>query len=491
MYDVPIMRISQLSTNKSATPSTLTTFILFVCLIGMSIAIINQKMIIALAIIAFPSMMVCFFYGFAKPSFILILYAIYSFFFTTISRYIHVNQLSIGLDIILFWGFLSIITINYLRKGSFAWNQVINMLTISYIPWAFYCIYQIGNPKLTHDGFVELLRVWIYRTILLYIFLSLLTGTRKSLRIALDIVGFFTVLAFLKALWQKYVGFDAAEQYFLFVEGGARTHLIYSGDRYFSYFTDAANFGSFTAAMGLVYGIIGFNTPKWPRKIWYFTVSATGFYCMFISGTRGAMIIPLSGMMLYCLLCKNIKLFSLTSICGILFFSFFSFTTIGDSNPYIRRARTAFHSSEDASMIVRLNNRKEIAQYLAVNPLGTGFKGSISKWWPQKDGTYQLGTLPSDSYFVRIWIETGKTGLILYILMCGILVIEGCRIVLFRIQNKQLRHTFAAFTCACLGIWVSGYTGDSLGLPPTNFVIPAMMAFVMNGPYIDKEFTNG
>ena len=184
MYDVPIMRISQLSTNKSATPSTLTTFILFVCLIGMSIAIINQKMIIALAIIAFPSMMVCFFYGFAKPSFILILYAIYSFFFTTISRYIHVNQLSIGLDIILFWGFLSIITINYLRKGSFAWNQVINMLTISYIPWAFYCIYQIGNPKLTHDGFVELLRVWIYRTILLYIFLSLLTGTRKSLRIA-------------------------------------------------------------------------------------------------------------------------------------------------------------------------------------------------------------------------------------------------------------------------------------------------------------------
>lgn len=53
-----------------------------------------------------------------------------------------------------------------------------------------------------------------------------------------------TLTAVIKAIWQKYVGFDSAEKYWLYVLGGSTTHIIYSGIRYFSFFSDAANFGA-------------------------------------------------------------------------------------------------------------------------------------------------------------------------------------------------------------------------------------------------------
>ena len=57
---------------------------------------------------------------------------------------------------------------------------------------------------------------------------------------------------------------------------------------------------------------------------------------------------------------------------GLTTYVFFAFTNIGNSNSFIKRARTAFHPSKDASMNVRLENREKIADYLSRNPLGAG-----------------------------------------------------------------------------------------------------------------------
>ena len=57
-----------------------------------------------------------------------------------------------------------------------------------------------------------------------------------------------TLIAVGKACMQKFFGFNAAENYWLFVLGGRSTHIIHSGVRYFSFFSDAANFGG---SMGL------------------------------------------------------------------------------------------------------------------------------------------------------------------------------------------------------------------------------------------------
>lgn len=474
-------------TNPIWSPKIVPHLSIFLGLTILAFAIIEQQLLIAIAIVAAPFTLAIIGFGFIKPHFILLLYTLFSFFLTEIMRQGRISQLSIGFEVLTLWGFIAVALYSYLKKGEIKWEHSINMLTISYIPWLIFSVIQLSNSTTNQAGISTGIRVWIIRTTLLYLLLSVMTDRPKVLKIALDIVSVLMFFAVIKLLWQKYIGFNDAEMYWLFVEGNARTHIISSGIRYFSYFSDAANFGGIMAASSLVYGIIGIHFPKSKRKFWYIFIAISSLLSMFISGTRGAMVIPLVGMMLYCLLCKNVQIFLATALAGICFYTFFALTTIGNENDYIRRARSAFSGSKDASMNVRLKNRKEIALFIEHNPFGAGFNGEIVKYWLNADGTYTKGTLPPDSHFVLMWIQTGFGGLILYIGICAIVIIDGCRIVLFKLKNKLLRHTLAAFTCATLGLWASGYAGNNPGMPPTDFLIAAMMAFVLNGPYIDNQ----
>ena len=46
---------------------------------------------------------------------------------------------------------------------------------------------------------------------MLYIVASIVSNTPKMLRNSLIVIGIFIIIAFLKVLYQKYVGFDFAE----------------------------------------------------------------------------------------------------------------------------------------------------------------------------------------------------------------------------------------------------------------------------------------
>ena len=236
------------------------------------------------------------------------------------------------------------------------------------------------------------------------------------------------------------------------------------------------------------YSIIGFNTRNRFLALFYLSIAVMGATGMLLSGTRGALIVPFAGLILFCLICKSIRTFTISVGIGLALVAFFAFTDIGNGNQFIRRARTAFRPEKDASFNVRVENRKEIALYLQKHPWGVGLAEDIPKMWPKGD-SYEEGTLPPDSFFVRIWIETGLAGILLYVSIFSVVLLRCCYIVMFNVQNKGLRQTLAAFTCATFGILVSGYTGEAPGTPPTNFLIVAMLAFVMNGAYIDKQIT--
>ena len=66
-------------------------------------------------------------------------------------------------------------------------------------------------------------------------------------------------------------------------------------------------------------------------------------------------------------------------------------------------------------------------------------------------------------------------------------ILSGCYIVLFRIQDKELRQQLAAFLCGILGLMAAGYANDSVFQYPNNIIVAVALAFVMNGPYIDKQ----
>lgn len=457
-------------------------------LVALIYAISTQNLLIAGIIISLPFIIFIVGYGLQNPRFVYLLYTTYAFFFTTVSRYIHQDKLSVGLDIILVYLFISLLFVSNYPKRKIKLNNAINILTVSYIVWILFTLFQLTNPGIHSDGITVGVRNWILATFVFYIVASLVSDTPKTLKYGLIVIAIFTIIAFLKLLYQKYAGFDFAEKYWLYVEGAAGTHILSTGIRYFSYFTDAGNFGTYMGAITIIYFIVGFNTSNRKFSVFYITIAIMGTVGMLMSGTRSALAVPLVGLALYCLLCKSIKIFTISLSIGITLFAFLAFTEIGNGNQFIRRARTAFRPNQDASFNVRIENRKEIAKYLQNHPWGVGLNENIPKMW-QKGDIYVEGTLPPDSYFVSIWIQTGLWGLILIVFINIMIISRCCYIVLFNVNNRELRQTLISFTCAIFGILISGYTGNSLGQPPTNFLIGAMIAFVMNGAYIDKQIT--
>ena len=463
-----------------------TRLLLFVGLSAFTIAMIYQQIIIALGIAVIPIIVAVGLYGLTRPHVIYFIYTVYSCTFITIMRYTRTEGLSVVLDILLVYAIVAIICSSYI-KNNINWGRAMNMLTVSYIPWILFTLFQFLNPFTKSDSMMMGLRAWIAETTALYIMVSILSDKWKVLKIGLITLSIFVMLCYVKVLWQRYIGFDSAENYFLYVQGAKTTHIIHSGIRYFSFISDAATFGTLMSAAALVFGLTAIKTSNKKLAIWYGTVAVFSLMGQMLSGTRGSLVVPAIGILLYTMLCKNIKMMIIFCIFGLSIYIFFAFTNIGDSNPFIKRARTAFNPTKDASMNVRLNNREKIADYLSINPLGAGIAHFATILQLNDEGIYEDQNIPYDSYYVGIWSQTGYFGLFLHILIHASVILTCCYKVMFKVKNSELRQILMAFTGASLGIYVSGYTSYSIGQPPINFLIPAMLAFVLNGPYIDAQ----
>ncbi len=472
-------------------PPKVITYLLFALgLGGITFAIISQKLLIAAAVIALPIVILILLYGSRTPRFGYFLYATYSYFFTAIMRYSRQEGLSVVLDMLLVYMLITILFSASRREGRFKLSNAINVLTIGYIPWMLFILFQLTNPGIQEEGVTLAIRSWILSTFVLYILSSLLADSPKVLKRGLILFGIFTLIAFLKLLYQKFRWFDAAETEWL-MNNSWYTHLLSTGIRYFSIFSDAGNFGAHMGIITIVYSIIGIHTRSRWLSLFYLSVAVMGVIGLFMSGTRGAIIIPIGGLALYCLLCKSLKIMISSILVTSALFAFFSFTDIGNDNAIIRRMRTAFSPSNDASFNVRVENKKLIAQYLQNHPWGVGLERGVPRIMRSEEGEFiRQDTIPPDSYYVKIWMQNGLFGLILYLTIYSIVLLRCCYIVMFRIRNRELSHTLAALTCGIFGIWINGYVGEGMGQPPTNFVIVACLALVLNGPYIDKQISS-
>lgn len=136
-----------------------------------------------------------------------------------------------------------------------------------------------------------------------------------------------------------------------------KTHLYPMSPDIFL-FTDAGNFGSNMGFAAILFGISAIFVKERSIRIYYAIIAVCSIYALFISGTRGALFVPIGGIILLTFLSKNIKLMGATVFFG-LFLCLFAHTYIGESNTSIRRMRTAFRPTEDASYIVRKENQKD------------------------------------------------------------------------------------------------------------------------------------
>jgi len=418
---------------------------------------------------------------FTKPIIGLYTAVALSFLLIGMGRYVKDVQVGIGMDAILIITYLALFMNRF--KERINWSPANKDITILATIWLGYSLFELVNPEARSAA------AWFSgRGVGLYMFLLapltlIFIDSNKKLDIFLYTWGVFSILASLKGILQAKLGVDYAEQAWL-NEGNYKTHVLFGKLRVFSFLSDAGQFGGTQGYAGVVAIIYSMAKKEWKAKLFFITVGVLALYGMIISGTRGAISVPLAGFMTFFVLRKNVKVLSVGVALLAIVFIFFKFTTIGQGNPDIRRMRTAFDPN-DASLQVRLDNQKKLKVYLASRPFGGGIGHGGVKAQRFLPNAY-LSQIATDSWYVLIWVEQGIIGLLLHLFILFYVLVKSSYKIMFRLRDPVLKLKMAALASGMFGVMVASYGNAVLGQMPTNVLIYISMALLLSCEKFDQ-----
>ena len=398
-----------------------------------------------------------------------------------IGRYISGIPIGLAMDGILILTLIALIFNRFYEKID--WTPAKKDITLLAVIWFGYALFQIVNPEArSFSAWFSGRGISFYMLLLIPLTLLFIDSDRK-LNLFFYIWGFFALLVTLKGIMQLKVGVDPWEQAWL-NEGNFKTHILFGKLRAFSFLSDAGQFGANQAYSAVVATIVSMSQTKWRSKLFFIVVALAGFYGMIISGTRGAISIPLAGFTVFFVLRKNKTIMLTGFFLLIAVFIFFKYTTIGQGNYQIRRMRTAFDPN-DASLQVRLENQRLLKSYMASRPFGGGIGHGGVKAQKYLPNAY-LSQIPTDSGYVLIWVEQGIVGLLLHLFILFYVVGKSSYCIMFRIRDPMLKLKMAALTSGMFGIMVANYGNAVLGQMPTSILIYTSMALMLNSEKLDK-----
>jgi len=301
-----------------------------------------------------------------------VIFFIVNYFISGLSRYFKAISPGITMDMVLAVVIIALLFSSFKKGSEVKFSNAFNGLTMAALVWFLYCVFEIFNPYSSTiiAWFTSVRGIGMYFLIIVVI-IAVVMRRYKDFKRLLVIWAILSLLAVLKAIIQKTVGFDFAESRWLYVEGAASTHIIFSGIRYFSFFTDAGNFGTGISFSGVVFGIASFYFKDTRMRVFYLLTAAACMYGVLLSGTRGSIAVPFVGLTVYAIVSKKLKALILTTLLVATTFVFLRYTYYGQGNSYIRRMRS-FFNTDDASYVVRIVNQMKVRTYLYDKPIGVG-----------------------------------------------------------------------------------------------------------------------
>ena len=370
-------------------------------------------------------------------------------------------------------------------------ERSLNLMFLAIMTWCGFCTLEVLNDTcdigIDVSAWFTVARMIGYQLMYIFLVFSLYVSSPKVLTRYLWVWGALALFAVLWVWKQQHMGFTASENSFL--QGrGRSTHLLQGGSliRYFSIYSDAANFGIGIASTAVAFIIFGITAKIRKYKYFFLIVGIGCAWAMFISGTRTAIACFMAGMMMYIFLSKSLKIaIPFTIILGLFIF-ILAFTNIGQGNQQIRRMRTVFDKN-DASAGARTANQEAMKKYMAEAPWGIGMGVGYANAPANNKFTF-MATVPPDSELVFIWIHTGIIGLTVFLCCMGLMLFGACRIVFFVLKSPSLRGIGAGFSCAFGAQLLGGYGNQVLLQFPNCLVFYGGLAIVYILPFIENEW---
>lgn len=375
-----------------------------------------------------------------------------------------------------------------LRETNF--RNLANLMLLGIMGWCAFCVLEVLNN--TCDLGINVgvwftgIRLMAFQLLYAVIVFTLYVNTPKRIYQLLFLWALCEVFSVFWCWKQQNIGWTHGEYAWLYYQGHYKQHMVNGIVRYFSTFTDAANFGIHMAATSVAFYVIAITNRIWKHKLFFGIIGLLCTWAMFASGTRTAMFCLIAGFMVFLVLSKSVKIIVPVSIFLGMFVGMLMFTNIGNGNNQIRRMRSAFNK-KDASANVRTINQAAMAKYMKDAPWGIGI-GMQTSDIPARNKFKALSMIPPDSEYVYIWVRTGKIG-ITWFIICNLLVFLGaCKVVLFNIKNKSLMGIGAAWCSAFIALHLGGYGNQVLMQFPNILLFYGGLATVYIYPKIENQF---
>ena len=370
-------------------------------------------------------------------------------------------------------------------------ERCVNIMLFSLILWCGYCTLEILNDTcdlgINIGAWYNGARMMAFQLLYIFLVFSIYISNPERLNNYLKL---WAYLSLFSAFWtwkQQNIGLTSAETGFLYGRG-AVTHLLQAGTliRYWSTFSDAANYGCNAAGAAVAFLVFGMTSRFIKEKLFYLIVGILVIISMFASGTRTATFCIFAGIAVFIVLSKSFKIAIPAAILGVFFLFILMFTTIGQGNQQIRRMRSAF-DKKDASSNVRAINQATMRKYMKDAPWGIGIGMGYDNV-PANNKYRKMATIAPDSEYVFIWLRTGKYGITFFLITTAIMFLGACYVVFCRLKNKSLIGIGAGLCGAFAAIQLGGYGNQVLMQFPNCLIFYGGLTIVYILPYIEPEW---
>ncbi len=364
------------------------------------------------------------------------------------------------------------------------WSRLKSPLTAIILLWVCYNLSEIANPwAASRTAFFYVIRPAVGYLMLYFLIWDSIKGT-KEINSVFHYILFLGWIAAMWGIYQFFFGYFEWEM--AHVLRTDTVHLVFNHGRWRSFgpIGSPAQYGIVMATLACIAGNSFFYKKGTLKKV----TMALLFFCyllaMVYSGTRASFIILPVFFFVKVIISGNKKLY-LTIILGIL--GLIILAKVPTNNYQIQRIQSVFNAKDDKSYQIREANRKMITPWIIRHPIGGGL-GSTGVWGQRfSPGTF-LANFPPDSGIIRVAVELGWIGLIIFLLIYFQAFFKGTR-GLWKMKISEHRDKVESITC-CLPAWGLVEMGQEVaGVFPMSLLFWVFLAVLFTTLKYEKTET--
>jgi len=354
------------------------------------------------------------------------------------------------------------------------WQMLRNPISVMILIWIAYNLLQVLNP----DAASRMSWIYTVRSVALFMLTYFLFMYKiRTIGFIKFILKLWLALCLFAALWafkQEYIGL-AGFEFKSLTSNPMNIDLFFIDGRWrkFSIFPDPVTF-SYNMVAGALLCIGLIMGPLSKTKKYILGVMAFIFlWAMLFSGTRGAYVLVPAGVFMLIVLNFNRNML-LLAVAGAIGFG--ALIVIPTENKLIKRFQTAFKPADDPSFNVRASNQKKIQPYILSHPMGGGL-GATGVWGQRFAPESMLAKFPPDSGYVRVAVELGWIGLLLFCILMFTILRSGI-LNYFSIKDPMLKSICLAMLLIAFAINIGNYPQEALVQFPMNIYFYLVAALI-------------